>query len=70
MPMPADLSAALRANRKALVGFESLSASHRREYFEWITDARSMETRARRLAQAVEWLAEGKSRNWKYERKA
>jgi uncharacterized protein YdeI (YjbR/CyaY-like superfamily) len=46
-----------------------LSPSHRRDYIEWITEAKQAETRARRLAQAIEWLAEGKSRNWKYERK-
>ena len=45
---------------------ESFSPSHRREYVEWITEAKSDETRERRLAQAIEWMAEGKSRHWKY----
>ena len=67
--MPADLSAAFANNRKALIGYEAMSQSHRREYLEWITDAKSDGTRARRLAQAMTWMAEGKSRNWKYERK-
>ncbi|MCB1566811.1 MAG: YdeI/OmpD-associated family protein, partial [Xanthomonadales bacterium] len=41
--------------------------SHQREYVDWITEAKREETRQRRLAQAIEWLAEGKRRNWKYE---
>lgn len=64
---PPDLLAALAKNRKARTTFEALAPSHRREYVEWITEARRDETRARRLAQTVEWLAEGKRRNWKYE---
>jgi uncharacterized protein YdeI (YjbR/CyaY-like superfamily) len=40
----------------------------RREYIEWITEAKKPETRAKRLATTLEWLAQGKSRNWKYER--
>ena len=48
--------------------FDAFPPSHRREYLEWIIEARRQDTRARRIAQAVEWLAEGKSRNWKYER--
>ena len=67
--VPADLTAALAMNKKARAGFDALSPSHRREYIEWITDAKTGETRGRRLAQAVEWMAEGKSRNWKYERR-
>jgi hypothetical protein len=47
-----------------------LSLSHRREDIEWITEAKGEETRGRRLAPALEWMAEGKSRNWKYERRA
>jgi uncharacterized protein YdeI (YjbR/CyaY-like superfamily) len=66
---PTDLAAALRKNRKARAGFDALSPSHAREYVEWITEAKGAENRARRLAQAIEWMAEGKSRNWKYERR-
>jgi hypothetical protein len=65
---PADLAAALKRNAKARATFEGLPPSHRRDYVEWIVEAKRDETRQRRLAQAVEWLAEGKSRNWKYER--
>jgi uncharacterized protein YdeI (YjbR/CyaY-like superfamily) len=65
--VPDDLAAALRRNKKAGATFEGFSPSHRREYVEWITEAKREETRAKRLATALEWLAEGKSRNWKYE---
>ena len=54
------------AARKA---FDAFSPSHRREYVEWITEAKTDATRQKRMATAVEWLAEGKSRNWKYEPK-
>jgi len=64
--VPADLAAAVKKNRKAQATFEAFSPSHRREYVEWVTEAKTEATRARRLAQAVEWLAEGKPRNWKY----
>ncbi len=66
--VPDDLAAALARSPRARATFEKFSPSHRREYVEWITDAKRDDTRARRVAQAVEWLAAGKSRNWKYER--
>jgi uncharacterized protein YdeI (YjbR/CyaY-like superfamily) len=69
IPVPADLTAALRKNAKARATFEGLSPSHRREYLEWITEAKGEDTRRRRLDTAVEWMAEGKARNWKYARK-
>jgi hypothetical protein len=61
--------AALRRNKKALATFEGFSHSHKHEYVEWVTEARTEETRRRRLETALEWMAEGKSRNWKYMRK-
>jgi uncharacterized protein YdeI (YjbR/CyaY-like superfamily) len=67
LAVPADLSAALKANRKAARSFEAFSPSHRREYIEWITEAKREDTRQRRVAQAIEWLADGKPRNWKYQ---
>jgi uncharacterized protein YdeI (YjbR/CyaY-like superfamily) len=67
--VPADLQAALKRNKKALAAFGAFSPSHRREYVEWIIEAKQEATRKRRVAQAVEWLAEGKSRHWKYQRK-
>jgi uncharacterized protein YdeI (YjbR/CyaY-like superfamily) len=53
----------LHGNAAAREAFEKLSNSLRREYIEWIVEAKRDETRARRVAQAIEWLAEGKSRN-------
>ncbi|MBK6405915.1 MAG: YdeI/OmpD-associated family protein [Holophagales bacterium] len=66
--LPGDFAAALVANAKARATFAALPPSHRREYAEWITGAKQDATRQRRLAQAIAWLEEGKSRNWKYER--
>jgi len=63
---PADLLAALKKNKKAQAAFDKFPPSHRREYVEWIVEAKTDATRQRRLAQAVEWMAEGKPRNWKY----
>jgi uncharacterized protein YdeI (YjbR/CyaY-like superfamily) len=67
LPTPADLKAALQNSRKALAAFEAFSPSMRREYVEWIVEAKRPETRAKRIATAVEWMAEGRKRNWKYE---
>ena len=64
--VPADLAAALKKNAKARTAFEGFSPSHRREYIEWISEAKRENTRAKRLATTLEWLAEGKPRNWKY----
>jgi uncharacterized protein YdeI (YjbR/CyaY-like superfamily) len=64
--VPDDLAAALKKNKKAQAAFEGFSPSHRREYIEWITEAKQEATRERRLATAIAWLAEGKPRNWKY----
>ncbi len=58
--------AALRKKKGELAAFETFSPSHRREYVEWLLDAKQDATRAKRLATAVEWIAEGKPRNWKY----
>ena len=66
--LPADFAALLRKHAKAAAGFKQLSASHRNEYVEWITAAKREETRAKRLATALEWLAQGKNMNWRYER--
>ena len=68
IPVPDDFAAAIEKNKKAQATFDKFSPSHRREYLEWITEAKTDATRARRMATTIEWLAEGKSRNWKYER--
>lgn len=65
--VPAELKAALSRNKKAAAQFEAFSPSHRREYVEWIDDAKRDETRVKRVAKAIEWIAEGKGRNWKYQ---
>lgn len=64
--VPEDLARALVKHKKAAQTFEKFSVSHRREYIEWITEAKREETRQKRIATALEWLAEGKPRNWKY----
>jgi uncharacterized protein YdeI (YjbR/CyaY-like superfamily) len=69
LEVPDDLLAALKRNRRARQTFESFSYSHRKEYVEWINEAQQLATRQKRLATAMEWLCEGKSRHWKYRRK-
>jgi uncharacterized protein YdeI (YjbR/CyaY-like superfamily) len=64
--VPHYFLAAVKKNRKALTAFENFSYSHKKEYVEWVTEAKREETRAQRLATTVQWLAQGKSRNWKY----
>ena len=65
--MPEELAAALRKNKKAAATFENFSPSHRREYIEWVTEAKRVETRAKRIATTVEWVSDGKAMNWKYQ---
>lgn len=67
LPVPADLAAALRKNKKAAAHWAGFSPSARREYIEWITEAKRPATRAKRLATTVAWVATGKKQNWKYE---
>jgi uncharacterized protein YdeI (YjbR/CyaY-like superfamily) len=68
LPVPPELRAALKKNPAALAHFESFSPSHRREYNEWICEAKRDETRKKRIETAVSWIADGKPRNWKYTR--
>lgn len=67
--VPTALANALKKNKKAAAAFDGLPPSHKREYAEWIADAKREDTRERRVETAVEWIAEGKSRNWKYEKR-
>lgn len=69
LAVPDDLAAAFEANDAARAGFDGFTPGQKREYLEWITEAKSDATRQKRLAQAVEWMSEGKTRNWKYQRK-
>ena len=66
--IPAFFSAALAKNKKALAAFEKFSPSQKKEYAEWLTEAKTVPTREKRMVQALEWIAEGKIRNWKYVR--
>ena len=67
--VPAYLLAALRRDPKAREAFAAFPPSHQREYVDWIDSAKTDETRQRRLTTALEWIASGKSRNWKYQRR-
>ncbi|HEX5219633.1 MAG TPA: YdeI/OmpD-associated family protein [Verrucomicrobiae bacterium] len=64
--VPPTLVEALKRNKKAQQTFENFSPSHKREYIEWITEAKREETRDKRLTTTISWLAQGKPRNWKY----
>lgn len=64
--IPDDLAAAFRKNAKARATYAAFSPSQQREYVEWIESAKREQTRSGRVAQAVEWMAQGKIRNWKY----
>jgi uncharacterized protein YdeI (YjbR/CyaY-like superfamily) len=65
--IPAELTAALKKNKAAAKVFAEFSPSCKRDYAEWISEAKRAETKEKRLAQAVEWIAEGKTRHWKYQ---
>ena len=66
--VPAELRAALKKNKWAAKAFAGFSPSCKREYAEWIVDAKRPETKTQRLQQAVEWMAQGKPRHWKYQK--
>ena len=63
---PPYFLAALKKNQQARTAYDAFSPSHKREYLEWITEAKTDATRDRRVAQAIAWIAENKPRNWKY----
>ncbi len=65
--VPADLRAALGRSAKARRTFDAFSPSQQREYVDWLEEAKRAETREKRLAQAIEWMEEGKPRHWKYQ---
>jgi len=69
LKIPGYFMKELKKNKKALKTFEGFSYSQKKEYIEWVTEAKTEETRNKRLATSVEWLSEGKIRNWKYMRK-
>lgn len=65
--IPAELAAALKKNKAATKVWNDFAPGSQREYAEWITEAKRAETREKRIAQAIEWIGEGKQRNWKYQ---
>lgn len=67
--IPDALQKALNKNKPAAATFNKFSPSHKKEYVEWINEAKTDETKNKRIATTIEWLLEGKSRNWKYVRK-
>lgn len=67
LEIPAAFLVAVKKNKKALATFDAFPPSKKKDYVEWYTEAKTDATRDKRLAQAIEWMAEGKSRNWKYE---
>ena len=69
LPVPAYLKTAFKKNKKAQTAFDNFPPSHRKEYILWFEEAKTEETRNKRLTQGLEWIAEGKSRNWKYMKK-
>ena len=64
--VPADLKEAFGKNKKALNFFNAFSYSNKKEYLDWITEAKTGETRLKRLTTAIQWISKGKIRNWKY----
>ncbi|MES2759456.1 MAG: YdeI/OmpD-associated family protein [Pseudomonadota bacterium] len=68
LTVPDYFQAALRARAEAQEKFEAGSTSFKREYVDWLDGAKTEATRLRRVDQALEWIAEGKGRNWKYEK--
>lgn len=69
LKIPTYFTGAVRKNKKAWQTFQNFSYSNRKEYVEWVTEAKTEETRKKRLETAVRWMSEGKGRNWKYEKK-
>ena len=63
---PAYFTTALNKNKKAKEVFNAFSYSHRKEYIQWMEEAKTDATRDKRVAQAIEWIQDGKDRNWKY----
>ena len=65
---PGDLAAAIAAEPGAQAVFDGFTDAQRRDYIEWITSAKREATREKRIAEAAQWISEGKRRNWKYEK--
>lgn len=68
LDIPAYFTTAINKNKEAKKMFASFSYSSKKEYVEWVTEAKTEATRNTRLATAVAWIAEGKTRHWKYKK--
>jgi|SRR3990172_2362723 len=69
LKVPGYFKSALGKNKKASKTFDTFSYSNKKDYVEWVTEAKTDETRNKRLATAIQWMSEGKIRNWKFVRK-
>ncbi len=69
LPVPPYFKTALSKNKKAKEQFDKFPSGQKKEYILWLTEAKTKETRNKRMEQAIEWISEGKIRNWKYVRK-
>jgi uncharacterized protein YdeI (YjbR/CyaY-like superfamily) len=69
LDVPEALTAALKKNKPAKATFDAFSYTHKKDYAEWIAEAKTETTRDKRIAQAIEWLSEGKTRHWKYQKR-
>jgi uncharacterized protein YdeI (YjbR/CyaY-like superfamily) len=65
--IPPAFKSALKKHKRADANFKDFSYAHKKEYCAWIAEAKREETRERRIATAIGWIAKGKGRNWKYE---
>ena len=68
LKIPVELASSLAKNKKAKTTFENFPPSHRNEYIRWINEAKTISTKEKRIATTVDWLSQGKSRNWKQEK--
>jgi uncharacterized protein YdeI (YjbR/CyaY-like superfamily) len=62
-----EFAAALKVAPKAMATLDSFPPSARRDYLEWVAEAKQDATRQKRIATSIEWLSEGKRRHWKYQ---
>lgn len=69
LKVPKYFKDALVKNRMALKTFESFSYTNKKDYVDWMTEAKTEETRIKRLVNSIDWLSQGKIRNWKYVKK-
>ena len=68
LPMPPAFAEALAGAAVAKAHFDGFSPGYQRDYLEWIGEAKRDSTRQQRIAQAIEWLSDGKHRGWKHEK--